>query len=124
MFKSVYVADTSTDHARWLKWLSVEHATTSQLMARNSSERSLKAMISVGQTKVLETRQITLVRTLLKAPRCMKDVKHTACTGPVNTLDTCTCPLLAQHITVASIGAKPKKNPLNLWPEAITTVNL
>lgn len=43
-----------THQAKWEKTLSVEQATTSQLIARNSSTRSLKAMISVGQTKVLK----------------------------------------------------------------------
>jgi hypothetical protein len=38
--------------ARWVKWLSTEQATTSAPIARNSSTRSLKARISVGQTKV------------------------------------------------------------------------
>lgn len=43
-----------THQAKWENTLSVEQATTSQLIARNSSTRSLKAMISVGQTKVLK----------------------------------------------------------------------
>ena len=40
-------------HAKWQKCESTEHATTSQLILRNSSARSLKAMISVGHTNVL-----------------------------------------------------------------------
>lgn len=42
--------------AKWQKWLSVEQAISSQLMLRNSSARSEKAIISVGQTKVLQWR--------------------------------------------------------------------
>ena len=41
-------------HARCEKTLSVEAANTSQLMERNSSTRSLNAMISVGHTNVLK----------------------------------------------------------------------
>lgn len=37
---------------------STEQAMTSQLIARNSLTRSLKAMISVGQTNVLEEKKI------------------------------------------------------------------
>ena len=43
--------------ARWLKCESTEQAITSQLMARNSSTLSLKAMISVGQTNVLKKKK-------------------------------------------------------------------
>lgn len=41
-------------HAKWVKCESVETPTTSQLMLRNSCILSEKAMISVGQTKVLK----------------------------------------------------------------------
>ena len=44
--------------ARWQKWLSVEQAINSQLILRNSSARSENAMISVGQTKVLQRKEI------------------------------------------------------------------
>lgn len=40
--------------ARWVNWESTEQATTSVLIAWNSCTRSLKAMISVGHTKVLQ----------------------------------------------------------------------
>ena len=43
--------------ARWVNWESTEQATTSVLMARNSCTRSLNAMISVGQTNVLQEKQ-------------------------------------------------------------------
>ena len=43
--------------ARWLKCESTEQAITSQLMARNSSTLSLKAMISVGKTNVLKKKE-------------------------------------------------------------------
>jgi len=43
--------------AWWVKWESTEQATISVLILRNSSRRSLKANISVGQTKVLITQQ-------------------------------------------------------------------
>lgn len=43
----------STYHAKCEKWESVEAATISQSIFRNSSARSENAMISVGQTKVL-----------------------------------------------------------------------
>ena len=43
-----------THHAKCEKCESTEQAKTSQFMARNSSALSLNAMISVGQTKVLE----------------------------------------------------------------------
>ena len=46
--------------ARWLKCESTEQAITSQLMARNSSTLSLKAMISVGQTNVLKKKQMQI----------------------------------------------------------------
>lgn len=42
--------------ARWVKWESTETATTSQFTSWNSLALSLKAMISVGHTKVLEKR--------------------------------------------------------------------
>lgn len=41
-------------HARWVKCESTEHATTSAFIALNSFALSLKARISVGQTKVLQ----------------------------------------------------------------------
>lgn len=41
-------------HARWVNCESTEHPTISVFILRNSSARSLKAMISVGQTKVLK----------------------------------------------------------------------
>lgn len=41
-------------HARCVNCESMEQATTSALIARNSSTRSLNAMISVGQTNVLQ----------------------------------------------------------------------
>lgn len=41
-------------HARWVNWESTEQATTSVLIAWNSCTRSLNAMISVGQTNVLQ----------------------------------------------------------------------
>lgn len=44
----------STYHAKCVKTESTEHATTSELIWRNSSILLLKAMISVGQTKVLK----------------------------------------------------------------------
>lgn len=43
--------------ARWVNWESTEQATTSVLMAWNSCTRSLNAMISVGQTNVLQTEE-------------------------------------------------------------------
>ena len=48
---------TRAYQARWLKCESTEQAITSQLMARNSSTLSLKAMISVGQTNVLKKKR-------------------------------------------------------------------
>ena len=39
-------------------WESTEQAMTSQLIARNSLTRSLNAIISVGQTNVLEEKKI------------------------------------------------------------------
>ena len=58
----------TTYHARWEKWLSVEHPTTSQLILRNSSTRSLNAIISVGQTNVLKVYQCHLnhLKTMLQ----------------------------------------------------------
>lgn len=48
-------------HARWVNWESTEQATTWVLIAWNSCTRSLNAMISVGQTNVLQnTRQHAL----------------------------------------------------------------
>lgn len=54
-----------THQAKWENTLSVEQATTSQLIARNSSTRSLKAMISVGQTKVLKIIFLKTIRLYL-----------------------------------------------------------
>ncbi len=48
-------------HAKWQKWLSVEAATTSHWIFRNSSNRSEKAIISVGHTKVLKTKVARLI---------------------------------------------------------------
>ena len=44
----------ATYQAKWVKTESTEQPTTSVLIARNSPILSLKAMISVGQTKVLQ----------------------------------------------------------------------
>ena len=44
-------------HAKCEKWLSTEHATTSQFMALNSSTLSLNAVISVGHMNVLDNKQ-------------------------------------------------------------------
>ncbi len=44
--------------AKWLNSLSVETATSSQPKVLNSSARSEKLIISVGQTKVLETKEM------------------------------------------------------------------
>jgi hypothetical protein len=48
-------------HAKWEKWLSVEAAITAVLIFLNSSTRSEKAMISVGQTKVLLTARLVQI---------------------------------------------------------------
>uniref|UniRef100_A0A915HM87 Uncharacterized protein n=1 Tax=Romanomermis culicivorax TaxID=13658 RepID=A0A915HM87_ROMCU len=48
------IAEAVTDQAKCEKWLSVEQAINSHPMALNSGERSLYAIISVGQTKVLQ----------------------------------------------------------------------
>lgn len=45
--------EEDTYHAKWVNFESTEHATTSVFIALNSSIRSLKAIISVGQTNVL-----------------------------------------------------------------------
>ena len=41
-------------HAKWVKWESMDTPTTSQLTSWNSVALSLKEMISVGHTKVLQ----------------------------------------------------------------------
>lgn len=49
-----------------MNWESTEQATTSVLMARNSCTRSLNAMISVGQTNVLQKEKNNNKQTLLR----------------------------------------------------------
>ena len=54
MYNGNLLFSRCTYQAKWVKTESTEQPTTSVLIARNSSIRSLKAMISVGQTKVLQ----------------------------------------------------------------------
>ena len=51
--------------ARWVNTESTEQATTSVLIARNSSILSLKAIISVGHTKVLWSKKIIKIKSFI-----------------------------------------------------------
>ncbi len=64
-----------TYQARWVNWESTEQATTSALIARNSSTLSLNARISVGQTNVLSWKKNGDISLMSILPDCLYNLK-------------------------------------------------